>query len=303
MSGIALNIVEFFGYSPEDTTPEATNARIGGECPFVGGPCTKMLSRDNTVSGVCTVRQTKSGPIIVCPNRLYGDDYKVLKDIVKVAFGSGLRLLKSSELSEAPSDVSCVVAFGKGWGKELKLPRRGTGGSYFVDWVLARIGSDGGLMEFVAVEIQSMDTTGNYRSERSAYLLGEDFHGRSVGGINWENVNKRILPQLIYKGHVLRRERLCKSGLFFVCPTPVYQKISERLGGQMLSYDNLQPGSITFQWYNVDHKVQPAITRGLRAEGQFKTTVDQVANAFTAPTNLPPANVYEDAIRAELSQI
>ena len=43
----------------------------------------------------------------------------------------------------------------------------------------------------------------------------------SNAGMNWENVNKRILPQLIYKGHVLRREELCRKGLFFVCPKHV----------------------------------------------------------------------------------
>ena len=79
----------------------------------------------------------------------------------------------------------------------------------------------GKLLGFVAIEVQSIDTTGNYQAEREAYL-GDRIVCRedSTAGLNWENVNKRILPQIIYKGHVLRREPLCQKGLFFICPRP-----------------------------------------------------------------------------------
>ena len=190
--------------------------------------------------------------------------------------------------------------FGKRWGKELRLPNRGRSGGYFVDWVLARLDDGGNLMEFVAVGVQSIDTTGNYQSERNAYLRGEDFEGQSTAGFNWENVNKRILPQIIYKGHVLRRERLCRHGLFFVCPSPVYAKIRERMGGNLLSY-NLQPGALSLLWYDVGPEVPAGQCRPLQQMGLFTTTVDQIALAFTSPSNLPAENVYETAILAELS--
>ena len=132
----------------------------------------------------------------------------------------------------------CVAVFGKRWGKELRLPTRGTSGSYFVDWVLAHVSAQGKLLSFVAVEVQSIDTTNNYRKERETYLREEAFVGKSTAGFNWENVNKRILPQIIYKGHVLRQEPLCQKGLFFVCPTPVYKKLSERLGGASAPVSN-----------------------------------------------------------------
>ncbi|MCH7521992.1 MAG: hypothetical protein IIB42_09880, partial [Candidatus Marinimicrobia bacterium] len=116
---------------------------------------------------------------------------------------------------------------------------------------------------------------------------------------NGENVNKRILPQLIYKGHVLRRERLCTKGLFFICPQPVYDKIWIRLGSNLLDYE-LQSGALTFMRYDVGPEAQPGHARELQYLGKLTTTVDQVAMAFTSPTNLPDANVYEMAIRAEL---
>jgi len=119
--------------------------------------------------------------------------------------------------------------------------------------------------------------------------------------VNWENVSKRILPRLIYKGHVLRRERLCSKGLFFVCPKPVKDKIVQRLGGNLLDY-GLQPGALTFRWYDLGEENGQGLQRDLLFGGQMTTTVDQVATAFTSPTNLPEAGVYQQAIESELKR-
>jgi hypothetical protein len=53
---------------------------------------------------------------------------------------------------------------------------------------------------------------------------------------------------------------------------------------------------------DVGDPVPPGEQRSLVAVGQFTTTIDQVALAFTAPSNLPPAQVYEQAIRASLER-
>ena len=98
---------------------------------------------------------------------------------------------------------------------------------------------------------------------------------------------------------MLRQEPLCQKGLFFVCPTPVYKKISERLGGSLRPYQ-MQPGSLTIMWYDIGDPAPVGSHRALVSVGQFTTTIDQVALAFTAPSNLPPAQVYENAIRASL---
>ncbi|MGA8579297.1 MAG: hypothetical protein WB579_11505, partial [Bryobacteraceae bacterium] len=76
-------------------------------------------------------------------------------------------------------------------GGEAGLPPIGGRGGFFVDWILALVDKNGELKEFVAVEVQSIDTTGNYRKERDAYLKEKDFAGYSNAVINWENVNKR----------------------------------------------------------------------------------------------------------------
>ncbi len=303
---MASNIVEFFGYSPDDRSVAAAHARKSMQCPFLGSQCTKKLS-DGSVSGVCTLKQKNSGPVIICPIRLYADDYRILRDVAKQSVGDDKPLVAGNAVTKFRSDhpgEDCIAVFGKRWGKELRLPNRSMtlgkkAGGYFVDWVLAHIDGDGNLVNFVAIEVQSIDTTGNYQAERQAYLAGRDFSGTSTAGLNWENVNKRILPQIIYKGHVLRREPLCTKGLFFICPAPVYQKIEERLGGNLSSIHQ-QAGSLTVMWYDVGDAVPAGFIRDLNLVGQFTTTVDSVALAFTAPSNLPPPMVYEQAINAAL---
>ncbi len=295
---MASRIIEFFGYDPEDRSPGAVEARARLQCPFLGRKCVKTLS-DGLISGACTLKPMNAGPVICCPIRLYAKNYEILRDVARVAFGPEIPLLSARSITGQTGE--CVAVFGKGWGKELRLPTRGKSGAYFVDWVLAHLSAEGELINFVAVEVQSIDTTGNYRKERETYLKEETFPGKSTAGFNWENVNKRILPQIIYKGHVLRQEPLCQKGLFFVCPTPVYNKISERLGGGLRPYP-IQPGSLTIMWYDIGAPSEHGQRRELVSVGQFTTTIDQVALAFTAPSNLPPPQVYENAIRASLEQ-
>lgn len=298
---MALRIVEFFGHDPLDKSSEASNARKRLFCPFLGSTCTKQL-RDKSISGACTVKLVKSSPIICCPVRLYANKYSILRRVAETAFGAGVKLISGEDVAHVEHDGLYVAVFGKRWGKELRLPQRSGRGGYFVDWILALIGKSGRMSEFVAVEVQAIDTTGNYRAERDAYLKGAVYNGTSKAGLNWENVSKRILPQIIYKGHVLRHEQLCKKGLFFVCPTPVYERIQERLGKSMGSY-HVQPGALTFQWYSVGPVSYQGTVRPLQPGGQFTTTIDQVALAFTAPSNLPRAGVYQHAIEAELDRL
>ncbi len=294
---MSLNVFEFFGFSPNDTSDQAKQYRRNGDCPFVACKCIKKF-KSGTVSGACSVKPITSGPVICCPLRMYAGNYQVLLDVARACFGPAARLCRND--LDFEGDGNDIQVFGKGWGKELRLPSRRSGGGYFVDWILALISPDNTLQEFVAIELQTMDTTGSYESQINAFYRGETNINPAKSGINWENVSKRILPQIIYKGHVLRREPLCTKGLFFICPTPVYQRIISRLGGRLEEY-HPQPGALTFRWYDLGAESSPGIPRLLVSEGQRTTTIDQVALAFTSPSNLPEPRVYERAIRAELT--
>ena len=121
-------------------------------------------------------------------------------------------------------------------------------------------------------------------------------------GLNWENVSKRIIPQLIYKGQVLQREELCKTGLFFVCPQAVYDRVLNRLGGkERIPKFPTQPASIHFLAYDYlrNEKTIDGHIRPMGIIEEHCTTVYKVQEAFSA-MDLPEGNVYRDAIRKSL---
>ena len=304
-------IEEFFGYAASDASEQALCAASSSRCPFLNGACTKMLAHggEQVPSGVCAVSQKKTPTeIICCPNRLYANNYELLRIVGHKAFGvNELGYYAGSRAIErAKEQGGAIAVYGHGWGGELRLPKRTIGGervgNYFMDWVLARLNARGELVEFTAIEVQTIDTTGNYRSSRAALLNGRYIESSTVG-LNWENVNKRILPQVIYKGQVLQREPLCKTGLWFVTPRPVYERIEQRLGGASnigFGFPS-QPGAIHFLQYDYDRdaKARDGEIRPLVVVGEECTTVERVSAAFNHVV-LPEPGVYEEALRTAL---
>ena len=306
---MARKILELFCYAPDDRSKAAIDARIEQTCPSIGGLCTKQIgSASNRIrSGVCTIADKNGEPVIICPIRLYAHRYSLLSTVAKLAFRvSAVELVDGRRIGNhtARRNTNLVAVFGKGWGGEIRVPGRPLRGrkssSYFVDWVLARLDSKKKLVEFAALEVQTMDTIGSYRAEREAILNGLEYVGKSAGP-NWENVNKRILPQLIYKGNLLERESLCQSGLFFACPDAVYEKIMDRLGSELADYP-LKNNSLTFIPMRLCEPIRTGVPRALNALKPKTTTIQQVQIAFSSPTNLPEAGSYEKAIRVALGE-
>ena len=140
---------------------------------FLGSVCTKLLGRTREISGVCAIRQKTAGSpsVICCPNRIYAEDYKMLRTVSRMAFGNELPLCAGrAAVAKAKSDGGAVAVFGHGWGGELRLPKRNGVGSYFVDWVLARLDGMGRLVDFAAIEVQTIDTTGKYGDARKELI-------------------------------------------------------------------------------------------------------------------------------------
>lgn len=303
MSGF---ISEFFGYRAEDNSTLAAQNVSRQVCPFLGSFCTKALGdRSNrTLSGVCSVRQVSAGSpsVICCPNRMYAENYKMLSTIAEKAFRVSLNLYSGRlAVAKARQENGAIAVFGHGWGGELPLPKRQGRGSYYVDWILARLDGAGELVEFTAIEVQTIDTTGSYKNARSALIDRQTIEKDTVG-LNWENVSKRIIPQIIYKGQVLQREELCRSGLYFVCPKPVFDRVIERLGGkERLPQFPTQPAAIHFVAYDYldNETVEDGKIRPLGIIEEYCTTVYKVQEAFSA-VDLPEQNVYRDAIMKSL---
>lgn len=291
-------IAEFFGYAASDKSEAALNAAARKNCPFIGTYCVKTLARDKVISGVCAIRQKTMGSpnVICCPIRLYAENYKILHLITRKAFKCNLNLYAGRvAVAQAKEENGAIAVFGRGWGGELRLPQRKGAGSYFVDWVLARLDKDGELAELTAIEVQTIDTTGSYGIAQQSLARNREIICDTVG-LNWENVSKRIIPQIIYKGQVLQREDLCRCGLFLVCPKPVYDRILDRLGGiEKLPSFPSQPASINFIAYDASADQVDGTTIPLDIVAEHCTTVYKVQEAFSS-LNLPEGNVYKEAV-------
>lgn len=301
---MAGTIVDFFGYRAADDSDASLEAVAKNLCPFLHDTCTKTLGRDGSCSGVCAVKQVSSDQrIICCPIRLYADDYEILRIVSRKTFGVDLGLYSGrAAVGKARSEGGAVAVFGHRWGGELRLPKRNGVGNYFADWVLARLDERGELAEFTSIEVQTIDTTGNYRASRAGLIDGRR-EVKSTIGLNWENVSKRIIPQLVYKGQVLQREPLRRSGLWFVTPESVYSRIIDRLGGakNMAFGYAPQPGALHFLRYDYDDNAEHAkgVPTKLMVTGDECTTVEQVQAAFNR-VRLPEPGVYGKALREAL---
>lgn len=139
-------------------------------CPFTDSRCIKAVGREPMP--VCSVRRG-GRVVIVCPNRLSQRD--LIDDVLDHCWPEGVS-----------RDV--VIA------REVQLAGFGN-----VDFVIAHI-SDGAVEHFVSVEAQTVDVTGSYRPAYQALVGGYELERSPSFGLNWDNVYKRYMTQVIRKG-------------------------------------------------------------------------------------------------------
>lgn len=299
-------VYDWFGYRFDDSSQAASQAAAAQNCPAVGGGCTKQ---DNP--GGCAVESAQQR-VIICPKRLYVDGHRFLREIANQAFGSfdlarepdGFPALCKGSLSKQVARAkgkAQVGVFGHEWDGEIKLPpaKPGSRTRYSVDFTLVVVEKTGDLAAFVPVEVQAIDTTGSYQASLAGLRNGRR-REQSTVGLNWENVNKRIIPQLITKGLMLQGEPLCTRGLFFVTPEPVYNKVMDRLGG-VAHFRTIpqQAGSITFISYRYE-TAAPGQPIGLAPRPSVTISTTDMSMAFISPQYLPPAGSYGKLIEEKL---
>ncbi len=296
---MALLITETFGYAASDISNTALVQRKSEICPFLNKTCWKRFRNGGLVNGTCAVKPPMSEEVVICPDRLYAENFRILQEVVIESFGPAMRLIGPDDVNGTQGEKNRVVVFGKRWGKELRVPKSGENANgYAADWILARISESAEVEEFVPVEVQTMDTTGSYQREwyRMNGLELPSGYEPTDPSINWENVNKRIIPQLLTKGNVFGRESMCRKGLFFVCPAPVYKKLMDRLGAKLSSWP-MRSGALTFRWYGLIPTSPPGEIRSLQCQGQFTTAVENFKEAFNSTLNLPSMGLMSATIQ------
>lgn len=292
-TGSSRALVEVFGHAPTDNTPTARKFWSLNACPFIGKACTKFDHTNTICYGTCSV--TNNGQnVIICPNRLYANNYETIQQVAHDAFGNIPFMLFEEYIKKASPNLDCIVALGQNSGKEVKLSKMS------MDWILARI-SGGSLIEYVGIEVQSIDITGNYRDAWYAARDQKPVIPASGHGLNWANVHKRLMPQIIRKSLVYSKSMLVKKGLYFIIPDAVYQRFEEIIGVDIPTVSQSSKDVITVFTYDLDNPVPLGQIRKLVQKRIVRFSLDEFSNRFITGPNLPTGIALDNKVREILA--
>lgn len=233
-------------------------------CPYLHSRCVKRSTNLPTEPyPVCTLWRRHEGVpdpasdlIFVCPKRFYAVDF--LKEVINHCWPG-----------EKPANPRVAP--------EVKMAGFGN-----VDFVIADVKPDGEIAEFLSVELQAIDITGTVFPAYQALRAGTDLDRKPTYGLNWDNVYKRYITQLIRKGYFHHH---WKSKIVAVIPDQVYRYITGR-ADFMRSTDVKSPTvNIIFMTYRLEHDA----TR----PGEYKPVLVTVEG--TSHSNLQNAILYKEA--------
>lgn len=295
------DFAEIFGYSPDDTSTPARRQWKSQDCPFVQSTCIKRINLPGSgwvVSGACSVaNRTKNADtdeVIICPQRLYAEDYASLKTCARDAVQSTAPIFLADDFSKLkrtsnlPEDY--IVLLEKESGGETTL--RNTAAQLSIDWIIAYVVS-GRLDTVVPCEVRSIDTTGSYRETWQAYSKEQPLIPNSSHGMNWANLWKRLIPQLMLKGAVASTSSLCKQGLYFVLPDRVYIQF-EKLVGEVPQVSKPGPGVLTVMTYALGSAVSAGNIRPLSQRRVIRIRITDFAESFASGRELFPLGAELD---------
>lgn len=277
------DISEIFGYSPDDLTTVCRKYWREEICPFVFTNCSKFNHDQSIVYGVCSVSDGDAGEVIICPKRLYANNYQTLREVAYDAFGNlPFYLVKDiiGNMETMPEEF--VLALGQNSGKEIQVGT--TGSKLSMDWVLVRVVNKKAL-EIAGVEVQSIDITNNYRDNWQAYKNHE--RGKeskvivpnSLHGLNWANVHKRLIPQIIRKGQIYSDSELATKGIYFIVPNQVYSRF-ENILGDITPVEIAGNGILSVFTYSLGPNVEHGSIRSIQRNRIIRVSLVEFANNF-----------------------
>jgi DNA (cytosine-5)-methyltransferase 1 len=178
---VTSKISELYGKAAHAAGVDWRELISAQRCPFLGRKCRKNRKSDPEVTiGTCSVRHGSDDVILICPYRLL-ERRQIFTDCI--------HLLTLHE----PGNEFHVIP-------EITVP----GGS--IDYVLASV-RKGKVLDFVGIELQSLDSTGSIWPERQRFakehgisgIRAADVSDRKPFGMNWKMTAKTILVQLHHK--------------------------------------------------------------------------------------------------------
>ncbi|WP_392480876.1 hypothetical protein [Nostoc sp. C110] len=267
----------------------------GQNCPFLFRKCLKNRKSEPDITiGTCTVSYGReSRNIIICPFRLL-ERSQIFIDC--------LHLLTLHQ----PGNELRIVP-------EISVP----GGS--IDYCLASVHL-GKVIDFIGIELQTLDTTGTVWPERQRFLQNNGFSVRDVDvvsakgfGMNWKMTAKTILMQLHHKIHTF--EHLSKHLVLVVQDCLIdYMKRefsfehiqAPRLGDSMHfhSYELLSESSgyriqLTERWSTDANGIADCLGLQTSPRVELEAMLRQIGNKLSQSTLLSvgqplPVSTHED---------
>lgn len=185
---------EVFGYPIGDMSAEAVRHRSNRLCPFGNNVpnCTKDKANDPL--GVCSViHDDGMPPTATCPVR-FREGWVIAEDAAKFFFPADAHWTSLTEVRLKDAD-------GRSAGN--------------IDLVLVAYDDRGRVVDFGSVEVQAVYISGNIRRPFDAYMANPVANA----AMDWSSESlyprpdflsssrKRLVPQLMYKGNILREWR------------------------------------------------------------------------------------------------
>lgn len=196
-------------------------------CPFINSQCTKRSQKLPGPYPICSVFHGKGENrklMCVCPKRFFQTDFK--QKIIDICW-----------YNDPPQNPIIVP--------EIKMENFGN-----VDFVIADIdNAKQHVKNFISVEMQAVDITGSVEPAYQEIINHKQTKLINISyGINWENVRKRYITQLINKGffhHHWQRK------IIAVIQLALYNNLRGKI-----RFDELDPKSdtsnIVFMLYDFD---------------------------------------------------
>lgn len=182
-------LAEVFGFPVDNFSPEAERHRKHRLCPFSNKVANCTKDKANDPLGVCSIFENEN-LAVTCPIR-FREDWLIAEDASAFFFPTGLKWTSLTE-------VRLEDKHGKSAGN--------------IDIVLVAYNEFGRIVDFGTLEIQAVYISGNVRRPFEHYM--EDPSARYDMG--WKkhlhyprpdylsSSRKRLAPQLIYKGGILK---------------------------------------------------------------------------------------------------
>jgi hypothetical protein len=245
------DIAELYGLEKVD--PLVAARLSAKDCPFTNQRCSMIVRGSPNPTGVCAVTAGSSKtPVIICEDRFYGDGHATLRVVANEVFGAGKFVIGGTiEDFRRQQSGSTVMAFGEKSGGRIQLTGKGKIG---FDWVLQQY-QNKKRVGFVAMDVLTPKISGSYRDALEGYRIHhtgkKTLIAQSGHSIEWIDLDKTILPEIIRKATLLRTTPGCQ-GYFIILPDIMLDRLDELCMGDLPDQRRPYPDTISFRAYAPD---------------------------------------------------